>query len=1042
MYKSISFYAAFGNRTGYQIHAEGLCNALEKLIPVYRNQPGGDVSISLLDTVTASQTKQFPPKPSILYNVWEADLQPAGFIENLKNYSQLWVASEAQRAWSIAQGIKEEFVFTVPEGIDPDIFKPLENQPKSDTFNFLVCGQWQRRKSTLEIVQSFLRAFPDNPNVRLYLSVDTLFPSDPWKSTEERLEKNGISDARIIPVHFEERTEYVRRLQTCQVYLQCSRSEGFGRPGLEAMACGAVAILENYGGSTEFSDGALLVNVPKLEKPEGIYGNWEVPGMWGSPDYDHLVEVMRDAYDNYTTHKAKALITSTKIRTKFSWDAAAKKAYDIIQEGVPPNIYKPVIDQQSGTSCCPGESAIANNCEKCPVELRVECRPDWPGKRNEKAECPVLSEVKIEDPEQDIQAYARKHGYEITAMRKQRVIFTVDCHPTSQDKMDTLSETVKQIHDFGYPVLISSHVPLPAPIVELADFYIYDKRDVLSPPTDMPVYWRRKQDGTMETTTASIPCHAVASTMNVRNAIDFCLGKYDWIYHMCYDTEVDLKAWLEKVQASDKILIGTRWDHQENTFSGQLFAGRIDVMDKIVQHVTTWEEFVKVNGARRFNSEEVFLERIARDVGMENVEILDMELGNRFDQVDRDAWKDDDFQCHFVDGPFLNIVGISNREYDVIFNDGTRDVYGLKQKVGVWSKPSMKYFKPWTVTAKLDGEVKFTHTLALKGKRVLISMGSKALGDTIAWMPYVEEFRKKHGCHIICSSWWKHIFDYPEIEFVNPGTGVADIYATYDVGCFDDQLDKNVTNWRLTNLQKVSADILGIDYAPIRAKLKYEPYKKGGNGHEPKPYVCFSEFSTMRNKLWNREGAWQKIIDHLVGLGYDCVSISVEKTQLRNVISHNGQPIEQSMTDVSGCEFYIGLNAGPTWLAYALDKPYVLITGVSEEWNDAPNPYRVAINHDVCGIGCFNDPSLPISRDWLWCPRNKDYACTREITEEMVIEQINKIRKEKGYAAEKGKVKCRGVRKHKRNDDVRPPAISGCGRSSIKRRTIQTEVQT
>ncbi|PIV84053.1 MAG: hypothetical protein COW51_01850 [Candidatus Moranbacteria bacterium CG17_big_fil_post_rev_8_21_14_2_50_44_12] len=145
----------------------------------------------------------------------------------------------------------------------------------------------------------------------------------------------------------------------------------------------------------------------------------------------------------------------------------------------------------------------------------------------------------------------------------------------------------------------------------------------------------------------------------------------------------------------------------------------------------------------------------------------------------------------------------------------------------------------------------------------------------------------------------------------------------------------------------------------------------------------------MQGKLWNREGAWQKIIDYLNSLGYDCVSISLEPSNLQGIIKHNGQSIEQTLTDISGASFYIGLNSGPSWLAYALGIPCIMITGISEEWNDFPNSYRVAV--DVCKPGCFNDPSLPIDRGWNWCPRSKNYACTREITEGMVCSVIDEV---------------------------------------------------
>ena len=288
----------------------------------------------------------------------------------------------------------------------------------------------------------------------------------------------------------------------------------------------------------------------------------------------------------------------------------------------------------------------------------------------------------------------------------------------------------------------------------------------------------------------------------------------------------------------------------------------------------------------------------------------------------------------------------------------------------------------------------------LKGQNVIISMGSKALGDTLAWIPYISEFQKKHDCNVYCSTWWNNIMNYPNLNFVKPGDSVENVYASYDVGCYDGQLDKNVTDWRLTNLQKVAADILGLDYTPLRASLKYEPYKPSGNGHPPKPYICFSEFSTMQNKLWNREGAWQAVIDYLNDLGYDCISISAEPTQLKNVVSHNGQEIGNTITDISGAQFYIGLNAGPTWIAYSLGVPIIMIDGVAEEWNNFPNPYRVYV--DTGCKPCFNDISIPIGRNWDWCHNEDKFACTKAITAERVIETIARLQLDLGLVKAAG----------------------------------------
>jgi autotransporter strand-loop-strand O-heptosyltransferase len=498
---------------------------------------------------------------------------------------------------------------------------------------------------------------------------------------------------------------------------------------------------------------------------------------------------------------------------------------------------------------------------------------------------------------------------------------------------------------------------------------------------------------------------------------------------MSADMEVDLPEWLAKVHAATKPLVCMPYEGIKNGIGGGLWAGRTEILDIVVPYLTSWKQYADMFPDFRFVAERWLYSYVASKCDPERqIEWIDVKTENRFDNVDRDVWKDEEFQCNFIGGPYLNIVGMSNREYDVTFSnprDGNN--FALRQKAGVWSRPNKKFYRDWTITASLDGEEKFRHKLHLEGQTVLISLGSKALGDTIAWMPYVEEFRKKHKCEVHCSSWWNQIFDYPEIHFTKPGDTIENVYASYDVGCFDKQPDKNPEDWRTIPLQQVAADILGIEYEPIRAKLKVF----GIRGSEPtsddplgqRRYICFSEFSTMQNKFWNRPGAWQEVIDYLVGEGYECISVSSEKSTLKKIISHNGQPIEQTIADISGAEFYVGLNHGPAWIAYALGIPVIMITGVSEPIVDMPTPYRVAI--DVCRPGCFSDPSIPIERSWDWCPRKKDYACTREITPEMVISTINQIRKEKGHAVESRKVRQGDKRKHKGNDAFGAPAKTG-----------------
>ena len=984
MFKEIKVHANFNERTGYGIHASRFFPKLQELM---KEGGSGEVHISLLDVVTASQTQEFPSHPSILFSVWESTEYPQQFIDNLKHYDQLWVPSEWQRAASIAQGVPEEFVKVVPEGVDPDVYKPKTvlfrkfDDPDKETFDFIHVGQWQPRKSTEEICRAFIKAFPTEQNVRLYLSADTLFPSDNYGSTEERLKAYILEDPRIIPVHFEEREDYIKRLQSANCFVSCARSEGWGLPMIESIACGIPTIVSDWGGSAEYHDGAITVPIKGLIKPFGIFGNWDVPGQWCEPDYDVLSEKMKDVYENYSKHKEDALKLSDKIRTKFSWDAAAKKAMVHLEE-LSIN-YKP---------------------ESIPINV------------------PAINHY---DSESDVRAYALKNGYRITSMEKESACFVIGCWPSSQEKMDTLVETINQVKSFGWPVIISTHYAIPPPVMELVDYVIYDKKNVLSDDW-RATYCRTGQDGQMETKPCNIPYHGVACLNAIRNAVDFCHNKFDRINYLEFDCEADLNKFIPIALSSNKSFTGI--NYEGNGIRTDIWSGKTDFLFAAVPKISSWSEYTA--GMKDINAEYILetwlYKKFLEAFEPSSINLIDFEVTNRFDQVDRDLWKDDVFMMSFFEGALLNIAGISNREYDVAYNVGNANIFSLKQKVGMWSRPDPKYYLPWTITASLNGEEKFRHDVNLEGKNILIQMGSKALGDTISWMPYVDEFRKKYNCHVLCSGWWQEIFDYPEIEFVKPGMEVKNIYSAYTVGCFDNQLDKNPINWRDVPLQKVATDILGLEYEPLRAKLKESKLS-----HVPikKPYVCFSEFSTMQNKLWNRPGAWQKVIDYLVSIGYECVSVSAEPTQLNNVTKHNSQSIQATIEDIRNCEFYIGLNHGPIWIAHALGIPAILITGVSEEWNDFPNPYRIAINNEVCGKGCFNDKDLPISRDWHWCPRGKDYACTKEITESMVINMIDKLRGDKN-AVKKGIVTKDNKRKHKGNGGKRPSTKS-CGGSGI-----------
>ena len=287
--------------------------------------------------------------PKIAYNVWETTRQPEEFFRQLNKFDQIWVASNWQRDCTIEQGTEPDKVKVIPEAVDSTIFHPNDNStlPEYDDgrFKFIMFGRWDYRKSTKEIIESFLEEFKEDEPVDLILSIDNHMAKDDFKTTEERLKHYKLVDSRLKIKHFPTREEYIKYLQKGHVFLSCARSEGWNLPLIEAMACGTPSIYSNCSGQLEFAQGKglpvkILKSIPAIGGEYSIYSQSELPGEFYQPDYNDLKKIMRDAYVNYKKHKKQALKESIEIREKFTWANIAEIAeteIDNLMTNLPPN---------------------------------------------------------------------------------------------------------------------------------------------------------------------------------------------------------------------------------------------------------------------------------------------------------------------------------------------------------------------------------------------------------------------------------------------------------------------------------------------------------------------------------------------------------------------------------------------------------------------------------------------------------------------------------------------------------------------------------
>ena len=377
---------------------------------------------------------------------------------------------------------------------------------------------------------------------------------------------------------------------------------------------------------------------------------------------------------------------------------------------------------------------------------------------------------------------------------------------------------------------------------------------------------------------------------------------------------------------------------------------------------------------------------------------------NRIEQIKEE--NKPELNVHFVKEPYVKLIGgVGEYKIEFINKTNNQTVFTTNLKPNHWAKTYHSYFIDWKIVVKDSKDnIVNEHNYNAEGKRVFISLGSKSLGDTLAWFPVVEEFRKKHKCEVIVSTLHNDWFEskYPQLEFVEPGTGVNNIYAMYQIGWWykgeSSEVDyfKHSIDFRTLPLQKTASNILGIEHEEIIPEVTF----KRGTRPIKEKYICFSPHASASAKYWHNIYGWQTVVDYLNNKGYKVVQISKEKysssyettklpgnKQIKNVIDATGLSMEDTVNYLSHCELYLGVSSGLAWLSWSMKTPVVMISGFSSEWTEFTTNVKRVINKNVCN-SCFNNYRLDAG-DWNWCPAHKGtprhFECTRKISPEDVI---------------------------------------------------------
>jgi autotransporter strand-loop-strand O-heptosyltransferase len=372
-------------------------------------------------------------------------------------------------------------------------------------------------------------------------------------------------------------------------------------------------------------------------------------------------------------------------------------------------------------------------------------------------------------------------------------------------------------------------------------------------------------------------------------------------------------------------------------------------------------------------------------------------------------------------------VKVSGAGWRVRLLDRDADVVLFDEEVADATVSSTRrYYINFRIEVLRDGQCVFEHDQDLRGKKVYARLPVSTIGDTIAWFPYVEEFRKQHQCEMYVSmgeGLWSLFEDtYPDLHYVRPEDENAErygFYASYFLGIFFPSSDRThqPTDYRLSGLQRTIPWLLGLPAGECRPRVGIRDTRR----RIAERYVCIAAQASSQCKYWNNPTGWYETIRYLKAQGYRVLCIDRDALSGQglqwNHIPYGAEdftgdlPLQERASLLLHAEFFVGLSSGLSWLAWAVGKPVVMISGFTHPQNEFGTPYRV-INFHACN-SCWNDTQVEFDNsDFLWCPRHagteRQFECSRLIAPGQVIKTIARVIRDLKAEAPQSAVGVRG----------------------------------
>lgn len=212
-------------------------------------------------------------------------------------------------------GIKSQ-IEVIPLGVNRDIFNEKYNPIQKDKYVFLNIGKWEVRKGHDILLELFLKAFPNEQDVELWICAAE--HTNSYSSQEDLIRWKSMYNhprIRIIP-GVDTQKDLATLINSSDCGLYPSRAEGWNLELLETMSMNKPVITTNYSAHTEFctKDNSCLVDITDIEpaydgKAFKKQGNW---AKISKTQKDEIIDCMRFVYSNRINTNQEGVKTAEK----------------------------------------------------------------------------------------------------------------------------------------------------------------------------------------------------------------------------------------------------------------------------------------------------------------------------------------------------------------------------------------------------------------------------------------------------------------------------------------------------------------------------------------------------------------------------------------------------------------------------------------------------------------------------------------------------------------------------------------------------------